>query len=128
MTKALLLPLVPILLAGCAGSPKYACGVPEGVGCRSVGAIYEASVTGTLPSARGTDGGEAESNEPEATERPSATAEISVVETVQPGDPLLSRPQVLRVWIDRWEDAAGDLHDETYLYLRLDSGNWRLGQ
>ena len=128
MTKATLFSLLPILLAGCAGNPKYTCGVPEGVGCRSVGAIYQASVTGTLPQPRISGGDETGSGMTDASERPSAAAEKPVVETVQPGDPLLTRPQVLRVWIDRWEDTAGDLHDETYLYLRLGNGNWRLGQ
>ncbi len=121
MNRAILPALALSLLAGCAGSPKYACGVPEGVGCRPVGEIYEASVAGVLPGKR---------NAPshEATEDGRRAADTSVIATIQPGDPLLTRPRHIRVWIDRWEDQAGDLHDETYLYLRLDNGAWRIGQ
>ena len=113
--------LVLLLLAGCAGSPKYACGVPEGVGCRPVGEIYEASVAGALSDRRAGTANQSSGSE-------GSVAELPVIATVQPGDPLLSRPRHIRVWIDRWEDQAGDLHDETYLYLRLDNGAWRIGQ
>lgn len=126
MTKALFSSLALVLLAGCAGNPKYACGVPDGVGCKPVGEIYQASVTGTLQHGRVTGGG---GDENDSSGRPLANmADAPVVATVQPGDPLLTRPRHIRVWIDRWEDATSDLHDETYLYLRLDNGTWRLGQ
>ena len=39
---------------------------------------------------------------------------------------LLGTPRVLRLWVAPWEDAGGDLHDETYLYLRIDDGRWAL--
>ena len=129
MTKALFSSLALALLAGCAGNPKYACGVPDGVGCKPVGEIYQASVTGTLQRGRldGDGGGEYDKND--SSDRPRANAtDAPIIATVQPGDPLLTRPRHIRVWIDRWEDKTGDLHDETYLYLRLDNGTWRLGQ
>lgn len=126
MSKALLPSLVLMLLSGCAGNPKYACGLPEGVGCKSVGEVYAASISGTLARGRLTLNGE---DQESAVEHPMTdSADAPVVATVQPGDPLLTRPQHIRVWINRWEDATGDLHDETYLYLRLDNGSWRLGQ
>ncbi|MEX0914727.1 MAG: type IV conjugative transfer system lipoprotein TraV [Wenzhouxiangellaceae bacterium] len=133
MNKPLFAFLAVALLAGCVGNPRYACGLPDGVGCKPVGAVYEASVAGTLGSTRTRgrltrheeDGNQAlETSERSRTE----AAEAPVVATLQPGDPLLTRPRHIRVWINRWEDATGDLHDETYLYLRLDNGAWRLGQ
>lgn len=120
--------LILMLLAGCAGTHKYTCGVPEGLGCQPVGEVYAASVAGTL-----THGNRPRQNKetpdkmgPSGPE-PTSAADIPIIATIQPGDPLLTRPRHLRVWINRWEDAAGDLHDETYLYLRLDDGHWRLG-
>lgn len=129
MTKALFSSLVLVLLAGCAGDPKYTCGVPDGVGCKPVGEIYQASVMGSLQRDRldGDGGGEYDKND--SPDRPRANAtDAPIIATVQPGDPLLTRPRHIRVWIARWEDETGDLHDETYLYLRLDNGTWRLGQ
>ncbi len=133
MNKMLLSFPALVLLAGCVGNPRYACGLPEGVGCKPVGEVYEASVTGTLGSTRDrnrlTRNDEGEGNASGTSERPLAeVVDTPVVATVQPGDPLLTRPRHIRVWINRWEDTTGDLHDETYLYLRLDNGSWRLGQ
>lgn len=129
MTKALFSSLALALLAGCAGNPKYACGVPDGVGCKPVGEIYQASVTGTLQRGRVDGDGGGEENGNDSSDRPRANAtDAPIIATVQPGDPLLTRPRHIRVWIARWEDKTGDLHDETYLYLRLDNGTWRLGQ
>lgn len=121
MNKIILIPVLLGLLAGCASTPKYACGLPKGVGCKPVGEVYEASLAGTMDQSR-----------PKA-ENPSKTTpgitqgkNTAVVATVKPSNPLLSPPKQIRVWINRWEDATGDLHDETYLYLRLDNGAWRL--
>lgn len=125
MNKLILVVLLPSLLAGCAGSPKYACGLPKGIACKPVGEVYEASVAGSLHGGR-TD----RDTKPDSTTAsviPAVKgANTAVVATVKPNDPLLSPPRQLRVWINRWEDQAGDLHDETYLYLRLDNGAWRL--
>lgn len=125
MSKALLTSLALMLLSGCAGNPKYACGLPEGVGCKPVGEVYQASVNGTLAGSRRFSN---DQDEDIGIANPIAEAsDTPVVATAQPGDPLLTRPNHIRVWINRWEDTTGDLHDETYLYLRLDNGTWRLG-
>ena len=88
----------------------------------------EASVAGTLSRARppAADGDEEETAESPRGEALGPPARAPIVATVQPGDPVLTRPRVIRVWVARWEDRAGDLHDETYLYLRLDNGTWML--
>ena len=40
------------------------------------------------------------------------------------GEPIRSQPKVLRVWIAPWEDADGDLHDQSYVYVVADPGRW----
>jgi len=115
-------------LAGCASGPRYACGLPEGIRCQPVSEVYAASLApapapiGSVPDASyralsPTPAGETSGARPATRARP-------IVATVKPGDPLLTAPRVLRLWIAPWEDVAGDLHDETYLYLRLDDGRW----
>ena len=121
-------PLLALTLAGCASGPKYACGVPEGVTCQPVSAVYASSSTSSLVR---TETGESEATTAEvaAEDSPSvqpARVPGTVVATVQPGEPILTAPRVLRLWIAPWEDAGGDLHDETYLYLRIDDGRWVL--
>ncbi|MCC6206548.1 MAG: TraV family lipoprotein [Gammaproteobacteria bacterium] len=121
MNKVVLIPVLFILLTGCASTPKYACGLPKGVGCKPVGEVYEASIAGTLSRGRLN-----QDNPSTAAPGIAKGVNTAVVATVNPSDPLLSPPKQIRVWINRWEDTTGDLHDETYLYLRLDNGAWRL--
>jgi conjugal transfer pilus assembly protein TraV len=40
------------------------------------------------------------------------------------GTPIRSAPRLLRVWFAPWEDTDGDLHDQSYVYLPVDSGRW----
>ena len=47
---------------------------------------------------------------------------------LSPNAPLLIPPQTMRVWVAPWPDEGGTLHDETYLYLRLDNGHWVMEQ
>ena len=43
---------------------------------------------------------------------------------VHTGTPIRSAPRILRVWFAPWEDADGDLHDQSYVYLPVDAGRW----
>ena len=122
--------LAALGLAGCASQPKYGCGVPEGVTCMPVSEVYERSLAGALPRRpaepavrRAGPGGDAQGAGARGPERPAARA---LVATVRPGSPVLEAPQPLRVWVNRWVDREGDLHDETYIYLRPRAARWRL--
>lgn len=42
------------------------------------------------------------------------------------GTPLRSPEQVLRIWIAPFEDTEGDLHDQKYIYLAVNTGQWQL--
>ncbi|MCP5152442.1 MAG: TraV family lipoprotein [Chromatiales bacterium] len=103
------------LLSGCASAPRYACGLPDGVTCEPVSAVYARSIEGRM-------------GHPDAFDSPPPVsrrdASPPIVATVQPGSPVLAAPRTLRIWVAPWEDADGDLHDETFLYLRLDAGAW----
>ena len=117
-------------LAGCASQPKYGCGVPEGVTCMPVSEVYERSVAGALPrrpAEPAAQQGGRHGEPPGAGARgPERAPGDAVVATVRPGSPVLEAPQPLRVWVNRWVDRDGDLHDETYLYLRPRTARWRL--
>lgn len=121
MSRPLVALLLITALAGCASEPHYACGLPAGVTCKPVSAVYRSSVAGSFTPApmKGTGDRQGDS-------KAGAAAPPAVVATVKPGDPLITPPKLIRVWVNRWEDHDGDLHDETYLYLRLDNGHWTL--
>ena len=111
-----------LLLPGCSvfsdfKAPKYTCGLPNGTGCKPVSEVYKLSVAGRLKAAH-TAGAGSTTAVSHAGGKP--------VATVMPGEPILTRPRHIRLWLGRWEDKDGDLHDETYLFLRLDNGQWLL--
>jgi len=71
------------------------------------------------------DQDEEDFNDVDAQQTPSAPSRRSAgLATVSPGAPLLTPPRTMRVWVAPWPDEDGTLHDETYLYLRLDNGHW----
>lgn len=121
------LALAGAVASGCASQPKYACGVPEGVGCMTVSEVYERTLEGTLPRRAAPARGAEKGGAAEAAGAPPAPAARPVIATVRPGDPVLETPQPLRIWVARWVDKDGDLHDETYLYLRPRTARWRIG-
>ena len=121
--------LVAVTLSGCAsslsgvgGTENYGCKAPEGVLCNSVSGVYANSIHGNLrpapsptaksPSAAPTIYGAA----PVAHNQSAASGAA--------GNAIRSNPRLLRVWIAPWEDSDGDLHEEGYLHVIVDTGRW----
>jgi conjugal transfer pilus assembly protein TraV len=143
---AVLAGLLAALLSGCSGlggSSKLTCSLPEGSRCDSVSNTYTDAFQGELPGQRGRNGNNksnAHANKDEATAAPassmeatyqrlgSGSAEIARIApaAVTTGMPLRSAPKVVRVWIKPWEDADGDLHDQSFIYLTVSEGRWAL--
>mgnify|MGYP001635330611 FL=1 len=44
--------------------------------------------------------------------------------TIIPAKPWRTPETVLRVWLAPFTDKEGDLHDQRYLYVRLNNGGW----
>ena len=131
-TISLMLLLLPVFLSGCA-TPKYACGVPDGIGCKPLSEVHRMAKDGTLKMQAAPNNREDDSKPEKPSETSSDHEAEELVEqrrivpdivTVTPGAPILIPPRTMRVWVARWPDEDGTLHDETYLYLRLDNGRW----
>jgi conjugal transfer pilus assembly protein TraV len=142
------------LLAGCSsmsgldGESHYACQAPIGVACDSVSGTYANAVRNNLPTQRAapavatphpatpdTSGATlqpAQSRTMSATLPPLASTGAGAGAGNGPGPnppadtALRSPPRVLRLWTQAWEDRDGDLHDQTYVYVLVDSGQWRM--
>jgi conjugal transfer pilus assembly protein TraV len=37
---------------------------------------------------------------------------------------LYAPPQELRIWVNRWRDKDGDLHDDSFMYVLVGEGQW----
>lgn len=103
-------------LSGVEGKSGFSCKAPDGVVCSSLSGVYANAAAGNLPGSRkpGTAIGSAD-----------AVAKGKSPEYVPAtGEPIRSTPTVLRLWLAPWEDADGDLHDASYLYVLADPGRW----
>ena len=133
-------PIKPILalavvatLAGCSGE-EYKCPIPNGVGgCRSVDRVYQDTQdldNADTPSASVAPAGQGDGKDSKAdsVSRIVVAAGNTPMPVVPPGPgaALLSTPQVLRVLITPWQDTDGDLEAGSYVYLRLDRGQWTI--
>lgn len=54
----------------------------------------------------------------------SAVERTSDFVTIVPARPWRKPETVLRVWLAPFHDKLGDLHDQRYLYVRLENGDW----
>lgn len=54
----------------------------------------------------------------------SAVERTSNFVTIVPARPWRKPETVLRVWLAPFHDKLGDLHDQRYLYVRLENGGW----
>lgn len=117
-------------MSGLSGGSDFKCKAPDGVSCVSVSGIYANAQANNLPSQR--DSKPALLGQPPKDARGSmqtvANVPTSTVGALTSPTPPLgairSEPRIVRVWIAPWEDSDGDLHDQSYVYLPVDSGRW----
>lgn len=121
--------LAALLLSGCTnlsglqGSSRYACQAPEGVACDSMSGVYANAMQQRLPSQRAGAGTASPAPAPHASARKASDTPPAPVPAVLP---LRAGTRVLRLWIKPWEDRDGDLHDQSFVYVRIDDGRWLL--
>ncbi len=100
--------------SGLDANSKFGCKAPNGVLCESMTGIYANAERKNLPG--------------QVTSKTTSKTLVSLpgvlTKPVESGTPIRSTPRVLRVWFAPWEDSDGDLHDQSYVYLTIDSGRW----
>jgi conjugal transfer pilus assembly protein TraV len=138
-------------ISGLGGTSEFHCAAPQGIPCQSVTGVHLNERAGNLPAQRSPVSGAVSSVDPaRADDRPGAqtaavdgrhdvphygTSNAAAQAGYRPSkfaaDPaavslgaIRSDPTVIRIWIAPWEDADGDLNDQGYVYLQIDSGRW----
>jgi conjugal transfer pilus assembly protein TraV len=138
-------------LSGLGATSEFKCTAPVGIPCQSVSAVYlgdrMAGATTATPTATST--AQAGATEPRSAGPAVASAssledratgggtDRALTAAVSPAmykpaaarEPralgaIRSDPTVIRIWVAPWEDADGDLNDQGYVYLQIDSGRW----
>lgn len=131
-------------LNGYDASSQFHCKAPAGVQCQSLSGVY-ANSQGNRPAATqqtvsqqapqsssrsyGNRGRENES--PSYSQLPalSSPAAHNMGEQGQPptfAGVIRSEPTTIRTWVMAYRDVDGDVVDQLYIYMALDSGNWLL--
>lgn len=123
MQRKILAAITPILLAGCANmsgldaNSKFACKAPDGVTCTSLSGVYANVVANNYPNQQ------KQENEDGAAKGAESAHKITGI-PASSGDPIRSPQKVVRVWIAPWEDAEGDLHDQSFVYVVARDSEW----
>jgi conjugal transfer pilus assembly protein TraV len=119
-------------MSGLGGSSEMTCSAPPGVPCMSVSGVHANASAGTLPSQRGAAAAGQGDGTPQAVpalhrggeQLARLTPLIPSAEDAPSLGAIRSEPTLIRIWIAPWEDADGDLHSDSYVYLQVDSGRW----
>lgn len=139
-----------LVLGGCAFSgydadSQFSCKAPDGVPCMSVSGVYANAKQNNLPGQRikhdvppessaSTAGPTAERVVQRDYGAPETNFALGTTEKTSPktmaamnsGVPLRTRERILRVWLAPFEDQEGDLHDQKYFYVTVNSGSWTI--
>jgi len=134
MNSNLIWPLLAVaLLPGClsmtglTGNEKFACKAPDGVSCTSVSGVYANAQQNNLPALQSSARAAAKAPElAAATDGAPARLGTSALPILAAGMPIRSQPRMLRVWIAPWRDEDDTLHDQSYLYVMIDPGQWQV--
>ena len=113
-------------LSGVGGETTFKCKAPDGVQCQSVSGTYANARVGNLPSQQSPGASTVLAPGLTATSlalAPSALSPSRIRDAAAFGA-IRSDPTIIRIWIAPWEDADGDLMDQTYVYMPLDTGHW----
>lgn len=114
------------LLAGCTtmsgldSDSKFACKAPDGVTCTSLSGVYANVVANNNP--RSPKKQDAQ-DDVAAPSRAQDTSRITG-NPASSGEPIRSKQKVVRVWVAPWEDADGDLHDQSFIYVVTRESEW----
>lgn len=123
---AALIVLLAGLGVGCAG-PRYSCPAPAHGACKSVSEVYADSIGSKR--AKTVQGGHKVESAKKESKADAPRAQVFTAYPyagVKPGEPLRRESRVLRVWVAPWVDKNGDWVDQTYLYVVVDRGGWRV--
>jgi conjugal transfer pilus assembly protein TraV len=147
MKHALTVIVLAALMGGCGsfsgldGASSFTCKAPDGVSCTSVSGVYANSVANNLPAPLSRPGDKHDTpSQPDnadttnTVDKPASAKPLPSYGAITPlrqaaptsGDPVLSPPRILRIWLSPWEDQDGDLRDQSYLYVMWNRGEWNI--
>lgn len=121
--KHLILILLMVLLSGCSVfNDDYTCGRVPNTGCTPVSDVYNKS-SGDFVDNRGGSYSKDEEKEAQIPNINIASAH-KAINYASPGDPILTKPVVMRVLYRSYENDQKDLDAGGYTFLRMRESEW----
>jgi len=124
MKKLILLGLSLSMLGGCA--TNYTCGQFPQSGCQPVSTVYDRTNDGFHDYRRTLYDEEKKGKG----KRKDSDLDVYVGQAhrtlnyATPGDPILTKPVILRILFNSWEDKDKDLNAGGFVYVRLRDSEW----
>jgi len=116
MKSLILFLLLSAVLSAC--SSTYTCQKYPTGGCKTVSAVYKES-NGATDTTDTNDNSQEES-------KTSVSVNKNAISNPLPNSPLLGTPEVLRVFINHWEDEEGDLHVGGHIFVKIKDAKWNI--
>lgn len=116
---------VVVMLGGCSTlSSQYNCNAIVRSGCSPVAKVYEATHSKHEYRDQSKKSGPLSQGSTRALPRQTT----QTIATITPGDPLLTKPTVMRVLYNSFESTEGDLDSGGYVYLKMKESSWLVDQ
>jgi len=119
--------LTIILLPGCATfNDEYTCGAIPEAGCTPVSEVYDKTSGNVYDYRKDLNKTNQKDNNKEEIKTPviNISSAHRVMNYVNPGDPILTKPVVMRVLYRSFENDQKDLDAGGYTYLRMRDSEW----
>ena len=115
------------MLAGLTGCTNYSCkNFPKGT-CQNMSQVYDDTGKNFQDYRQGT-GKQAKYDKKKAGINTVVVSNtVKGINELSAGDPVLTKPQVLRAWIKPWEDKEKDLN-YSFVYIRVKDSEWTVLQ
>lgn len=117
-------------LSGYDAETDFKCKAPQGVRCQSVSGVYANIKAGNEPPSSPSATSTSMATAPKSEAVPTVRLPLPAARNMGLGQPpnymsaIRSEPTVLRTWVMAYRDADGDIVDQSYVYLTLDTGQW----
>jgi type IV conjugative transfer system lipoprotein TraV len=125
LTKYLLGALVLLVLSGCA-KDNFGCAQFPETGCAPVSEIYDETNNGVVDYRKTLYKNKEQSSSHETRHSTDIVVSKShqAINHVVSGDPILTKPRVLRILFNSWEDAENDLVAGGYVFVKVEDSQW----
>ena len=111
------------LSSGCA--TKYSCGQFPRSGCQPVSTVYERTDNGLNDYRKGLFD---KKDNVKTSKGLKTNVQVGrahqAINYASPGDPILTKPVVMRILFNSWEDAEKDLNAGGYVFVKLRDSEW----